>query len=164
MVPRPTRSPLQQPSQSLIAPAHFLCQCILPPQWLALPGTSSLSTTHNFITHLRLTFSLTVHPALPGVNGMAIAPTAHRPALPRPLLSTLQVPKNGQAGPRLPRHRPTAPPRPLSRPMLPPHTTQPPLLMPPSLVPLTRSLLKLVLVLLPSLVSPLISYKRFHLA
>jgi hypothetical protein len=58
MVPRPTRSPLQQPSQSLIAPAHFLCQCILPPQWLALPGTSSLSTTHNFITLLRLTFSL----------------------------------------------------------------------------------------------------------
>ena len=41
MAPRPTLSPLQPPLPSPIAPALSLCQCILPPQWLALPGTSS---------------------------------------------------------------------------------------------------------------------------
>jgi hypothetical protein len=160
MVPTPTLSHPPQPSQSPIAPALSLCQCILPPQWLALPGTSS-SNPLIISLHIKANvFFNTVHHPLSGIRGL-LRPAPRQPhRLPQ---STPQAPLAGLAGPQLLPH-PQPPQLLLSPPTLPLHGAQPLLLTPPSLVLLTRSLLKPVLVLLPSLVSLLTSCKRFHLA
>jgi hypothetical protein len=166
MVRRFTQSHLQQPLQSPIAPAPFLCQCILPPQWHALPGTSfPVRSIHFDLCANADIVSIVIPPA--GVSGTARAIQLRQRAPTRPRVPphTLKRPPAGLAGPQPPRPPPMLPVRlpSLRPPMLPLHTAQLHLLTPPLPVPLTRSLLRPVLVLLPLLVSPPTSCEWLHL-